>query len=161
MQPAILPAMRIFAPLAALCLIAAVSFVSFAQPAPPPTLVQADGTHVEWKEWLTEHGATAIVIWGSWLPEDQRDIKRLAEIRKAANGTGLSFVVIAIQEPIEASREVLDSSGLPWLHDRHGGMLKHLLVYQVPALGVIDSDGTVLDRLEVDPGALTRWSGSK
>ncbi len=152
--------MRILAPLAALCLIMAVSVVSFAQPAPPPTLVQADGTHVEWKEWLTEPGTTAVVIWGSWLPEDQQDIKRLAKIRRTAKAKGLSFVVIAIQEPIEASREVLGSSGLPWLHDRHGGMLKHLLVYQVPALAVIDNDGTVLGRLEVDSGALTRWSGS-
>ncbi len=153
--------MRIFVPLTAFCLITAISAVSIAQPAPPPTLLQPDGADVEWKEWLTEHGTTAVVIWGSWLPEDQRDLKRLAEIRRAATAKGLSFVVIAIQEPIAASREILGSSGLPWLHDRHGGMLKHLLIYQVPALEIIHSDGTVLGRLEVDSGALRGWSGSK
>ena len=160
-QPAILPHMRILAPFALCCLITATSFVSTAQPPPPPRLVQPDGVSVDWNEWLAEHGSTAVVLWGSWLPENQKRLEGLAEIREATNTTGLSFVVIALQEPIAASRDALGSSGLPWLHDRHGAMLKHLLVYQVPALVVIHRDGTVLGRLQVDSEALTRWSASK
>ncbi len=135
--------------------------VSFAQPAPPPSLVKANGVSIDWDDWLTEHGSSAAVLWASWLPEDQRDIERLAAIKRVAADKGLDFVVIALQEPISASRDALGSSGLQWLHDRHGAMLKHLLVYRVPTLAVIHSDGAVLARLRPDPEALASWSSLK
>ncbi len=155
------PPMRIPRPLAVFCLVLATSAMSFAQPAPPPMLGQPDGVNVGWSDWLGAHGSTAVVIWASWLPEEQRDIKGLADIRRAAADKGLDFVVIAIQEPISASRDALGSSGLPWLHDRHGAMLKHLLIYRVPALAIVRKDGTVLARLQLDPQVLAKWSGSK
>ena len=153
--------MRITRPLAICCLVMVISATSIAQPAPPPTLLQADGASVGWDDWLDTHGSTAVVLWASWLPEERRDLKLLAGIRRAADDKGLNFVVIALQEPIEASRESLGPTGLVWLHDRHGAILQHLLIYRVPALAVIDKDGTVLARLEPDPEALSRWTGVK
>jgi len=139
----------------------AISATSIAQPAPPPTLTQPDGVTVDWSAWLAAHGSTAVVVWASWLPEEQRDTKDLVKIRQAAGDKDLGFVVIAIQEPIDASRRVLGPSGLPWLHDRHGAILQHLLLYRVPALAVVQSDGTVLTRLQPDPEALNQWTPAK
>ena len=153
--------MRIFRPLAICCLALVISATSVAQPAPPPTLLQPDGKEVSWSAWLATHGSTAVVVWASWLPEEQRDLKDLVAIRQAAADKDLDFVVIAIQEPIDASRKALETSGLQWLHDRHGAMLQHLLIYRVPTLAVIQSDGTVLARLQPDPKALIQWANAK
>ncbi|MEN8164451.1 MAG: hypothetical protein ABFS37_10005 [Acidobacteriota bacterium] len=149
-------------PLVAVCAYILVSSaLSFAQPAPPPSLMKADGVRIDWNDWLTEHGSSAVVLWASWLPEDQKDVKRLAEIRRVAADKDLGFVVIALQEPISASRDGLGSTELQWLHDRHGAMLKHLLVYRIPSLAVIHHDGTVLARLKPDPKALIGWGSLK
>ncbi len=153
--------MRIFRPLAICCLSMIMAATLIAQPAPPPTLLQPDGVNVEWSDWLAAHGSTAVVIWASWLPEEQRDIQGLADIRQVATDKGLDFVVIAIQEPVDASRKALGPSGLQWLHDRHGAMLQHLLIYRVPALAVVHKDGTVQARLQLDSEALVDWAKKK
>ncbi len=153
--------MRIARPLAIWWLVLTLAAPLIAQPAPSPTLQKQDGTRVDWDEWLAAHGPTAVVVWASWLPQVRRDIKELGEIRRVAEAQGLDFVVVAIQEPIGDSRMALESSGLQWLHDRHGSMLQHLLVYSVPSLAVVDSDGTVRVRLESNAGALSNWTKSQ
>jgi len=134
---------------------------SSAQTAPPPTLSLPNGDTIVWDDWLADHGATAVVLWASWLPDDQKNAVGLGEIRQVASDADLDFVVIALQEPIEAGRKALGPTGLPWLHDRHGAILKHLLVYQIPALVVIRGDGTILARLEASPESLRQWKASK
>jgi len=134
---------------------------SSAQTVPPPSLSLPNGETIVWNDWLADHGSTAVVLWASWLPDDQKMVAGLGEIRRAAADTGLDFVVIALQEPIEASRKALNPTGLDWLHDRHGALLKHLLVYRIPALVVIQRDGTISARLKADPEALRQWKASK
>jgi hypothetical protein len=68
------------------------------------------------------------------------------------------MVIIAVQEPIEDSRQAL-GSGPGWLHDRHGSILKAYRVIRVPAMLVVDSDGRVLERLEALPEAVDAWRG--
>lgn len=144
-----------------ICILATAG-ISFAQTADQPMLIRpGDGATIKWNDWLAEHGSGAVVLWASWLPDDEKDLDRLAEIRSVAQKHDLAFVVVALQEPIGASRNALESTDLEWLHDRHGNMLRHLLVYQVPTVVVIDKDGTALARLTADPGALRHWVGSK
>ena len=153
--------MRI-SPILATCIcILVTAAVSYAQPAPAPMLSQSDGKSVGWTDWLTTHGSTVVVVWASWLPGEQRNLSLLNELRRAADARKFDFIVIALQEPIADSRDALEASGIPWLHDRHGAMLKHLLVYQIPAMAVVYKDGTVLARLSPDPEALTQWSDSQ
>lgn len=136
--------------------------ISIAQTASQPMLVRAsDGASIDWNDWLAEHGSSAVVLWASWLPNNEKDLNNLAEIRRVARENDLAFVVIALQEPIAASREALGSTDFDWLHDRHGTMLRHLLVYQVPTVVVIHKDGTAMARLTADPGALKHWADSK
>lgn len=139
----------------------AATATSFALPTPPPTLSQPDGESVGWKDWIGVHGSTVVVVWASWLPDEQKDLSTLKNIRRAAENLDMDFVVIALQEPITESRDALNGSGLPWLHDRHGTILKHLLVFTVPSLVVVRGDGTVLERLPADSDSLVQWSGSK
>lgn len=144
-----------------ICILAA-SALSFAQTTAQPMLVRGDdGASIDWNQWLAEHGPCAVVLWASWLPGDERSVDRLTEIRRVAQEHGLTPVVVALQEPISASRKALASTDFDWLHDRHGTMLKHLLVYQIPTVVVIDTDGSVLARLTADPGALKHWVGTR
>lgn len=152
--------MRLTRFLVIVCLVMTVMATSNAQETPPPSLSLPNGTSVSWEGWLAGHGSTAVAFWASWLPEDQRDLGLLKEIRRAANERNLNFVVIALQEPIEKSREALTGSGLQWLHDRHGAMLKYLLVYQIPSVVIIHEDGRIAASLSFDAGALTQWNGS-
>jgi hypothetical protein len=65
--------------------------------------------------------------------------------------------VIAVQESFEASQKSLEGSGTTWFHDRHGLILKEYRVIELPALLVVDTEGTVIARLEPNQEALQTW----
>jgi hypothetical protein len=46
---------------------------------------------------------------------------------------------------------------MPWLHDRHGMILKEYRVTRVPAVLVVARDGRLLDRLDPSPEAIAAW----
>jgi hypothetical protein len=139
--------------------LAAAAAPGWAQGPGDPPLTSSTGEAVGWLQWLEGHGATTVLLWASWTPEGEAVLADSARMQSIAGGRGLGFVVVALQEPIETSRAALETRDLPWLHDRHGALLKTLRVYAIPTIVVVAADGTVLARLEPSARALEAWPG--
>ncbi len=129
-----------------------------AQPAPPPVAVTApDGGLLEWSSLVRRHGPLAVMVWSSWAPRARAVLASCEELAGAARRRGLAFLIVDVQEPEQVARRALAGSGLPWVHDRHGRLLRRYRVFDIPALLVVDREGTVVARLEPEPGALEAW----
>ncbi len=131
--------------------------VSYAQGLSDPALTSPNGDPVAWSAWLGEHGSAVVLLWGSWTPGSEPVLVDAPKIQSVAADRGLDFVVVALQERYEVSRAALGSHKLPWLHDRHGALLKVLRVYDIPAMVIVSQDGAVLGTIEASSQALKHW----
>jgi hypothetical protein len=121
------------------------------------TLAEPDGGAVRWSDWLAANGPAAILVWASWAPAADAAVDALDELAVASEAQRLALVVVAVQESAEAAGMVLGRTATPWLHDRHGAILKEYRLIRVPILVVVDSNGGVLAKLEPRPEALRTW----
>lgn len=121
------------------------------------TLAEPGGGAVRWSEWLAGNGPAAVLVWASWAPSADAAVDALDELAAASEAQRLALVVVAVQESAEAAGRVLDRTGTPWLHDRHGAILKEYRLIRVPILVVLDGDGEVLAKLDPRPEALRAW----
>ena len=99
-----------------------------------------------------------MVVWASWTPQSDAALTALDGVATACRELGLSLVVIAVQEPVEASRAALAERHVAWLHDRHGAFLKRYRLIRLPTLVVIDRDGRVITEMAVSADAVRRWA---
>ena len=120
-------------------------------------LAKPDGGAARWSEWLEANGPAAVVVWASWAPGADEVADELDQIAAAARSQQLALVVVGVQESAEEAALVLGRSGAPWLHDRHGAILKEYRLIRVPILVVVDRQGEVLARLEPSAEALRAW----
>jgi len=118
-----------------------------------------DGTPVPWEKWVARTAPVAVVVWSSWQPRAPEVLERRHALEKACRAKGLRLVFVDVVEPLEAARKALAGTGVTWLHDRHGSLLKRCRVVTVPALVVIDRKGRVVARLEPTPEAVKAWGG--
>lgn len=113
---------------------------------------------VPWSRWLEAEGPAAVLLWASWAPRSDTALARLDELSSTCRSAGLELVVVAVQEPFADAEAVLRRLPVPWLHDRHGELLKLYRVLQLPSLVVVDADGSVAARLEPSPEGIRGWS---
>ncbi len=122
-----------------------------------PTLATPDGGTIEWGTWLEAHGRSAVMVWASWTPQSAAALAALDQVAAACRDKGLALVVVAVQEPVEASRTGLAGRHVEWLHDRHGAFLKRYRLIRLPTLVIIDRDGTALAEIPVSAESVRRW----
>jgi hypothetical protein len=123
----------------------------------PVQLVTSAGKPLAWQDWVDEHGSLAVLFWASWTPEADRVRGTFDELARAAAEKELGLVVIDVQEPYEDGRAALKEVSVPWLHDRHGDLLKVYRVIRVPSLLIVDSRGRQVAELAPEPQALRGW----
>ncbi len=142
----------------AACVLSLTGIVVATSAAEGPTLATPDGSTTEWGAWLEAHGRSAVVVWASWTPQSAAALAALDGVATACRDKGLSLVVIAVQEPVEASRAALADRHVTWLHDRHGAFLKRYRLVRVPTLVIIEKDGQVLAEMPVSADSVRRWA---
>ncbi|PWB72224.1 MAG: hypothetical protein C3F15_11510 [Holophagae bacterium] len=119
-------------------------------------LTDPAGTAVDWSEWIAANGPAAVLVWASWAPGAGAAIDGLAGLGEAARSQGLKLVVVDVHEELETARRGLDRTGVPWLHDRHGSILKEYRLIRMPILVVIDQSGRALATIEPTADSLRR-----
>jgi thiol-disulfide isomerase/thioredoxin len=119
-------------------------------------LSAADGSSVRWSEWVTANGPAAVLVWASWAPGAPAAVDGLPELAEAARSQGLKLVVVDVQEELEAARRGLELARVPWLHDRHGAILKQYRLIELPILLVVGQDGRELARMDPSAESLRR-----
>jgi hypothetical protein len=124
-------------------------------------LTAADSTPVRWQEWVAARGTCAVLVWASWAPGAESDPEILGALERAANARRLPLVVIAVQESFADASRALAGTGVTWLHDRHGAVLKEYRVIEIPSLIVVDGEGTLRARLDPTAEALAQWRGDR
>lgn len=138
--------------------VALLATVAFCEDSGDPVLRYPDGSSASFSAWCKENGPAALLLWASWSPDGQPALQQAAAIQKAASQKGLSFSVVAMQEPLESAQKALEPRKLPWLYDRHGFLLKKLLIYEVPTLVVVSKEGTALTTGPVTPSTILEWT---
>ena len=138
-------------------IVAAIGLIAVGGSAGDLHLLGPDRMPVRWNEWLADHGSSAVLVWASWAPGANESLRAAGELREVARRKELEFVIVAVQEEFDEAISILDGSGAPWLHDRHGTILKEYRLIKVPCLIVVDGQGGVQARLDAIPGALTAW----
>lgn len=123
----------------------------------PSEIVDGSGRPVRWWDWLTEEGPVALLVWASWAPRADQSLGRFPALKAACGEAGLELAVIDVQEPIQDGRAVLEATGYPWFHDRHGWLLKRHRVVRIPALLILGPGGEALDIVEPTPAAIRAW----
>ncbi|HOC43605.1 MAG TPA: redoxin domain-containing protein [Thermoanaerobaculales bacterium] len=122
------------------------------------TLADPAGIAVRWSDWVEANGPAAVLVWASWAPGGEAVVAGLADLAEAARARGLTLVVVDVQEEAAAAAAVLVGQAVPWLHDRHGAILKSYRLTQLPTLVVVDRAGRALGTLDADPEALRGWA---
>ena len=122
------------------------------------TLADPSGNAVHWLEWIEANGPAAVLIWASWTPGADAAIDSLPDLTEAARAHGLKLVVVDVQEGADLAAPVLGRTAVPWLHDRHGAILKSYRLTRVPILIVVDRAGEVLGTLDPTLEALRGWA---
>ena len=112
---------------------------------------------MSWSDWIGKHGPAGLLFWASWAPDAMTVIEEYEDLAQACQTAGLEVVVIGVQESLEDGREALDGTGVSWIHDRHGALLKQYRVIQVPSLAVVSAEGETLARLAPTAEAVNRW----
>lgn len=119
-------------------------------------LTDSAGTVVSWSEWIAANGPAAVLVWSSWAPGGGAAIESLAELGEAARSHGLKLVVIDVHEELEAARRSLNPTGVRWLHDRHGSILKEYRLIRLPILLAVDQNGRAFATIEPSADSLRR-----
>jgi len=119
-------------------------------------LTDPAGNAVDWSKWTAANGPAAVLVWASWAPGAGAAIDGLAELGEAARSQGLKLVVIDVHEELEAARRGLDRTGAPWLHDRHGTILKEYRLIRLPILVAVDQSGRAFATIEPSADSLRR-----
>jgi hypothetical protein len=144
--------MRAILPAAVAALLALPAFA-----ADPPLAYGVSGAPVGWSDFLARRGPVAVLVWASWAPAAAEVLDRGEELSRAARDRGLQMVLLDVQEPLEDARRALDGSGLEWIHDRHGALLKTYRVIAVPSVIIVSPQGEALARLAPSPEAVRDW----
>jgi hypothetical protein len=118
----------------------------------------SDGTPVRWQEWLDANAPAAVLVLASWVPEGGQTVDSAASIAATARAEGLSFVAVSVQEPFDDAKEMFQTSGVVWLHDRHGSILKEYRIIKLPRLVIVGQTGEVLAQLQPTKEALQSWN---
>jgi len=125
-----------------------------------PVADGVSGAPLVWSEWVAKKGPVAVVVWASWAPGAESVIQLHRELADASRDVGLELVILDVQESLEDGRKALAGTGISWIHDRHGALLKHYRVIDVPSILVVDVDGNLKQRLPATAEALRDgWSG--
>jgi len=125
-----------------------------------PVVDGVSGAPLVWSEWVAKRGPVAVVVWASWAPGAESVIARYRELADASRDIGLELVVLDVQESLEDGRKALAGTEISWIHDRHGALLKHYRVIDVPSILVVGADGNLKQRLPAKAEALRAgWSG--
>ncbi len=132
--------------------------VSFASAADPPLADGVSGAPVIWSDYVAKRGPLAVLVWASWAPDSDTVLNGHTDIAAASRAAGLNLVVLDVQETLEDGRSALAEREVPWLHDRHGALLKQYRVITIPSLLLVSSDGEALARLEPTAAAVRSWS---
>lgn len=125
----------------------------------PPVVVEDPNRQVvTWSEWLETEAPAVVLLWTSWAPRADAALAEVDELSEWCRSAGLELVVVAVQEPFADAEAVLSRQSAPWLHDRHGELLKLYRVLQLPSLVIVEADGSVAARLEPSAAAVREWS---
>ena len=122
--------------------------------ADPPLVDGVSGAPLVWSDWVAKRGPAAVLVWASWAPEAKSVAGDYQAFARASREAGLHLVLLDVQESLEDGRQALAGSGINWIHDRHGGLLKLYRVIKVPSVIVVAEDGSLLQRLDATPEAL-------
>lgn len=125
--------------------------------ADPPLVDGVSGAPMAWSDLVAKKGPVAVLAWASWAPTAREVLDRRQGLAEAAGERGLQFLVLVVQEPLEDGRQALAGTGLTWVHDRHGALLKSYRVIELPSIVVISRAGEVVGRLEPTPEAVRGW----
>ncbi len=135
--------------------IALIPGMSAGQGGGPEIAVTApDGSPVQWSRLLKQHGPVAVLFWASWAPRGQSTLASCGRLQEAARKRGLELLIVDVQESLPDARYALSNSGIPWVHDRYGRLLRRYRVLRIPRLLVMTQDGGVTARLEPRANAL-------
>jgi hypothetical protein len=122
--------------------------------ADPPLVDGVSGAPLAWSDWVAKRGPVAVLVWASWAPDAKSIVGDYQAFSRASREAGLHLVLLDVQETLADGRKALAGSGINWIHDRHGAILKQFRVITVPSVIVVSPEGTLLHRLEATPGAL-------
>ena len=103
-------------------------------------------------------GPAAVLVWSSWAPRSGEVLEDFDLLHRACDAKGLSLIMVDVQEPLVEARSALEGRDVPWVHDRHGALLKRHRVFRVPMLLILDPEGRPLATLEPKPVAVESWS---
>lgn len=124
-------------------------------PAADPTLVDGvSGAPLAWSDWVAKRGPVAVLVWASWVPDAGPVVADYKEFSRISGEAGLHLVLLDVQESLADGRKALGESGVNWIHDRHGSLLKLYRVIKVPSIFIVAADGSLVKRLEATPEAL-------
>jgi hypothetical protein len=123
----------------------------------PPLADGVSGAPIAWSDWVSKRGPVAVLVWASWAPGAETVIERWDEIAKECRDSGLHPVVVIVQESLADGRAALGSRVVPWIHDRHGALLKQHRVITVPSILVVSAEGEALARLDPTAAAVAGW----
>lgn len=135
----------------------AVAAGALAQAPDNPVVATPDGHTHEWNAWLEHNGPVAVLVWASWAPRGDDALAAADAIAAVCRQRQLGFVVLAVQESFDDSATALRGAAVPWLHDRHGEVLKRHRIVRIPTLVVLGADGRVLGTVAPTADALRSW----
>ena len=124
----------------------------------PPLADGISGAPIAWSDVVGKHGPVAVLVWASWAPGAPAVIDGWDEIALASRDSGLHPVVVDVQETLADARAALGPGGVPWIHDRHGALLKQYRVIKVPSIVIVSTEGETLARLDPTVAAVAGWN---
>jgi len=145
--------MRRFAALAFILLLAAGPLAAV----DPPLADGVSGAPIVWSNLVGKHGPVAVVMWASWAPGAEAVIDSWDQIAKECRESGLHPVIVVVQESLADGRAALGPRGVPWIHDRHGALLKQYRVIKVPSIVVVSAEGEDVAHLDPTVAAVAGW----
>ncbi|MDR2131394.1 MAG: AhpC/TSA family protein [Odoribacteraceae bacterium] len=118
---------------------------------PLPAFSLPDRAGVEHASDALRAGKRLLLVdfWASWCGPCRREIPRLKEIHAAFASRGLEIISISIDKDPAAWLKALDEEQMPWpqLHDTANLFAKQFFGTTIPALFLVDANGTVLEDL--------------
>ena len=145
---------RLFALLAFMLLLAAGPLAAV----DPPLADGISGAPIAWSDVVAKHGPVAVLVWASWAPGAEAVIDSWDLIVKECRESGLHPVIVVVQESLADGRAALGPGEIPWIHDRHGALLKQYRVIKVPSIVIVSTEGETLARLDPTVAAVAGWS---